>query len=46
MNIKNNKIISATEIELYEYWLLRYDDIMSFSDFKETMLELGVKIIT
>lgn len=45
MKIENNKIVEATEIELYEYWLKRYDDVMSFTDFKDQMIELGVKIL-
>lgn len=45
MKIENNKIIAATEQELYIYWLHRYDEIFSFPDFLERMKRLGVEIL-
>lgn len=45
MKIENNKIIEATEGELYKFWLDReYDDIMDFVSFLRKMKELGVKV--
>lgn len=46
MKIENNKIVEATENELFEYYLNReYDDIMTFSDFLWSMRKAGVRII-
>lgn len=33
MKIKNGKIAECTEAELFEYWLKRYAEIMSFTDY-------------
>lgn len=44
MIIKDGKIIECTDIELFEYWLKRYDDVYSYPDFKQKMVELGVLI--
>ena len=40
----DNKIKECTEIELYEYWLKRYDDIISFDEYKSRMIRKGVII--
>ena len=46
MKIENNKIIEISEIELYSLWLKRgYDDIMSFTDYKEQFKRVGCKVI-
>lgn len=46
MKLKDGKITQCTGIELYEYWLTRgYDSVCSFSDFKQTLSDLGVKIM-
>lgn len=45
MKIENNKIIECTESELYSYWLVRYDDIMSFPEYMERCKALGTVII-
>jgi hypothetical protein len=46
MKIKDDRIIKATESELYKYWLTRgFDDIFSFSDYINRMKNCGVKII-
>ena len=34
MEIKNGKIIKATNIELYEYWLKRWSDVYSYTEYK------------
>lgn len=45
MKVENNKIVEATEGELYKFWLDRgYDDIMDFVSFLRRMKELGVKV--
>ena len=44
MTITDGKITACTEAELYEYWLKRYDDIISFPDYMEHMKDLGVTI--
>ena len=33
MKIKKGKIVECTEAELFEYWLKRYAEIMSFTDY-------------
>lgn len=33
MKIKNGKIAECTEAELFDYWLKRYAEIMSFTDY-------------
>ena len=45
MTIKNNKIVEATEDELFSYWLKQYSTIMDFTTYKRKMISLGVKII-
>ena len=45
MKVENNKIVEATEEELFEYYLQHnYDDIMTFSDFMYSIRKAGVKI--
>ena len=46
MKIENNKIVEITETELFSLYLKRgYDDIMSFTDYKEQFKRLGCKVI-
>lgn len=46
MKIVDGKIAEATKSELFNYWLTRgYDDIYSFPEFLERMMERGVKIV-
>ena len=46
MKIENDKIVEATENELFEYYLDHgYDDVMMFSDFLCSMRKAGVRII-
>lgn len=45
MEIKDGKIIRATENELFNYWLIRFDDVMPFSEYKERCIELGTEVI-
>lgn len=45
MEIKKGKIVKATDSELYKYWLRQYSDIMSYTDYKNKMINLGVTII-
>lgn len=46
MKIEKGKIIEATENELYNYWLKQWSDLMSFPDYKDKMIDTGVKIKT
>ena len=41
MEITNGKITKCTNSELYEYWLKRYDDFISYPDFKAACIEAG-----
>lgn len=46
MKIADNKIVEATESELISHWLnLEYDDVMSFPEFKQVCIDLGVVIV-
>ena len=46
MKVKNGKIEQATEIELFELYLKRgFDDLMSFTDYKQRCIELGTEVI-
>ena len=46
MEIKGGKIVSATDIELYEYWLESgWCDVYSYTDYKDRVKELGMKVI-
>lgn len=42
---EKNKILEATEMELFRYYLRAgWDDVYSFPDYKRLMVEHGVKI--
>ena len=43
MEIKNGKIVSATNVELYEYWLKQWSDIYSYTEYKNKVKELGTE---
>lgn len=46
MKIKNNKIIEATEAELFGVYLKgNWDEIMSFPDYMSACIHNGTKII-
>lgn len=45
MEIVNNKIVSATEEELFDYWLKRFEDIYTFDEFLFAMKHKGVNIV-
>ena len=46
MKIERNKIIEATEDELYSRWLkLELDDLYAFDDYLQKMKANGVSII-
>lgn len=46
MVIKEGKISKATEDELFAHYLKRgFDDIMSFEEYKNRCIELGVEIV-
>ena len=46
MEVKYGKIVEATDIELYEYWLESgWCDVYSYTDYKDRVKELGMKVI-
>jgi len=45
MIVKDGKIIEATDSELFEYWLQRYDEIMTYEAFKFACTANGVRIV-
>lgn len=46
MEIKGGKIVKATDIELYEYWLTSgWSDVYSYTEYKNKVKELGTKVI-
>ena len=45
MKIIDNKIVEATPLELYKYWLHHWSDVMSYSEYLRRMKKIGVKII-
>lgn len=46
MKIENEKIIQATEDELYSYWLSRgWYDIYSFPEYMQRMKDAGCEVI-
>lgn len=46
MEIKGGKIVKATDLELYEYWLKSgWGDIYSYTDYKNRVKELGTEVI-
>lgn len=46
MTIKDDKIVEITESELFDYYLTRgWDDIMSFTEFKEKFSKSGCKVV-
>ena len=45
MKVENNKIIEATEDELFNIYLEKgYDDFMTFTDYVNQMKRAGVKV--
>ena len=44
MTIVDNKIISATEAELFDYWLQRYEECFTFSDWLYAIQRKGCVI--
>ena len=46
MEGKYGKIVEATDIELYEYWLESgWCDVYSYTDYKNRVKELGTRVI-
>lgn len=46
MKVEDNKIIEATEMELFQHYLkAEYDLIMSFDDYLQAMQKQGVRIL-
>ena len=45
MIIVKGKIKECTEAELFEYWLKRYTEIMSYSEFKYRIIAAGTRVV-
>ena len=46
MEVKYGKIVEATDIELFRYWLESgWCDVYSYPDYKNRVKELGTKVI-
>ena len=45
MEIRDGKIIEANDDELYEFWLTRWSDIYSYTEYKNKIKALGTKVI-
>ena len=46
MEIERGKIVSVTDIALYEYWLESgWRDVYSYTEYKNRVKELGTKVI-
>ena len=46
MEIERGKIVSATDIELFRYWLESGQcDVYSYTEYKSRVKELGTKVI-
>lgn len=45
MTITDGKITACTELELYSYWLARYDDIWPYQVYRDMMVRAGVEIV-
>lgn len=46
MVVKDNKIVECTEEELFNYYLSRgFDDIYSFPEYKQAVINKGTKVI-
>ena len=44
MVIKNGTIIACTNSELYDYWLAHYDDVMSYPEYKVSVINAGTEV--
>ena len=46
MEVKSGKIVEATDIELFRYWLESgWCDVYSYPDYKNRVKELGTRVI-
>ena len=45
MKIENNKIVEATEDELYQHWLDNFSHIYPFYAYRYALKQKGVKIV-
>lgn len=45
MKVVNGKIVEATELELYQYWLTRFSDVFSFNEYKAKVQQAGTTIV-
>jgi len=45
MTIINNRIVKATDSELYSYWLRQYSDFMDYDTYKDKCRKLGTEVV-
>lgn len=45
MEVVDGKIVKATELELYQYWLTRFSDVFSFNEYKAKVQQAGTTIV-
>ena len=45
MKILNGKIAEATDTELFEYWIQRFDAVMPYEVYKAACVRHGTKIV-
>ena len=45
MKILNGKITEATDAELFEYWIRRFDAVMPYEVYKAACVRHGTKIV-
>lgn len=45
MKILDGKIAEATDAELFEYWIQRFDAVMPYEVFKASCIHHGTKIV-
>lgn len=44
MEIRNGKIVKATNIELFYYWLKRWSDLLPYDEYKRRVIEAGTEV--
>ena len=45
MVVEDGKIVKATNDELFEYWMQRYDDVFTYEQFKLGCMANGTLIV-
>lgn len=45
MTVKDGKIVSCTEPELFAYWMSRFDSCYTFEEYKHACIKAGTEIL-